>query len=206
VLTDWNHQKIPYFSVPPAIHPSQIPSTIPGTANGTAAAVVAPGAETVGQAQILAELSKPFELAGLFGAADAGAFASEDARPEEIVMDDDIASDEVTMVTDDAAVRLPLKRAYSPGPEPELGRGPKPPAPDVSFTRTPKRLRRAKDLSAYEEAAAKSHPLSRKTLKRDAKRARRAATRMQRQEARDGVSMEVEVDGLENTFMTGIER
>jgi nuclear GTP-binding protein len=40
--------------------------------------VVAPGAETVGQAQILGELSKPFELAGLFGAADAGAFGGAD--------------------------------------------------------------------------------------------------------------------------------
>ena len=34
----------------------------------------APGAENVGQAQILAELGKPFELEGLFGAADSGAF------------------------------------------------------------------------------------------------------------------------------------
>lgn len=199
MLTDWNHQKIPYFSVPPAIHPSQIPSTIPGTANGAA---VAPGAETVGQAQILTEFSKPFELAGLFGAADAGAFASEDARSE-IVMDDDTTSHEVTMVTDDAPVGLPVKRSHSPGLERELGRGlQQRPAPDASFARTPKRLRRAKDLSAYEEAAAKNHPLSRKTLKRDAKRARRAATRMRRQEARDG---SMEVDTLENTFMAGIE-
>lgn len=27
VLTDWNHQKIPYFSIPPTVHPSSIPST-----------------------------------------------------------------------------------------------------------------------------------------------------------------------------------
>lgn len=27
VLTDWNQQKIPYFSTPPTIHPSMIPST-----------------------------------------------------------------------------------------------------------------------------------------------------------------------------------
>jgi len=39
---------------------------------------VAPGAETVGQAQILDELGKPFELAGLFGAADTGAFGGLD--------------------------------------------------------------------------------------------------------------------------------
>lgn len=26
VLQDWNHQKIPYYSEPPTVHPSQIPS------------------------------------------------------------------------------------------------------------------------------------------------------------------------------------
>ena len=46
--------------------------------------VVAPGAKTVGQAQILTEFSKPFELAGLFGAADAGAFV-----PQEVIIADD---------------------------------------------------------------------------------------------------------------------
>ena len=69
ILTDWNHQKIPYFSRPPELHPSLVPSTVPGGSNE-----VAPGAETVGQAQILTEFSKPFQLEGLFGQADAGAF------------------------------------------------------------------------------------------------------------------------------------
>lgn len=36
--------------------------------------MVAPGAENVGQAQILDAYSKPFELEGLFTTADAGAF------------------------------------------------------------------------------------------------------------------------------------
>ena len=71
ILTDWNHQKIPYFSRPPELHPSLVPSTVPGGGNE-----VAPGAETVGQAQILTEFSKPFALDGLFGAADAGAFGA----------------------------------------------------------------------------------------------------------------------------------
>ena len=70
VLMDWNHQKIPYFSVPPNVHPSLVPSTVPGTGGEQ----VAPGAEAVGQAQILTEFSKPFQLEGLFGQADAGAF------------------------------------------------------------------------------------------------------------------------------------
>ena len=68
---DWNHQKIPYYSVPPTIHPSLIPSTLSGPENQ-----IAPGAENVGQAQILTEFSKPFTLEGLFGAADEGAFGA----------------------------------------------------------------------------------------------------------------------------------
>ncbi|KAG6373687.1 P-loop containing nucleoside triphosphate hydrolase protein [Boletus reticuloceps] len=196
VLMDWNHQKIPYFSDPPTIHPSMIPSMIPSTAGGSA--VVAPGAETVGQAQILADFSKPFELAGLFGAADAGAFASE------VTMADDTVEHEAEMVADDTPLHIPLKRSHSPGPGPESesrsgSSVARRPTSDVSFVRTPKRFRRAKDLSAYEVAAVESHPLRRKTLKKDAKRARRAVTRMQR---RSGQGMEV--DDLRDTFMMGI--
>lgn len=55
------------------------------------APVVAPGAETVGQAQILTELGKPFELAGLFGAADAGAFGDGDVDAE--MVDDGFVPD-----------------------------------------------------------------------------------------------------------------
>ena len=73
VLMDWNHQKIPYMSTPPVVHPSLVPATMSGSET------VAPGAETTGQAQILTELSKQFELAGFFGAADAGAFGGESA-------------------------------------------------------------------------------------------------------------------------------
>lgn len=60
--------------------------------------MIAPGAESVGQAQILTEFAKPFELAGLFNAADAGAFGSvdeemadgeEQLQPEPDMMDED---------------------------------------------------------------------------------------------------------------------
>ena len=137
---------------------------IPGTAGRFAA--VAPGAETVGQARILTEFSKLFDPAGLFGAVDEpeGAFA-----PGEVTMGDD------------TPVRLPLKRSHSPGSG--FGSGPDPGTrsgvtqrltSDVWSVRTPKRSRKAKDLSAYEEVAAESHPLRKKTLKK----ARRAATRL----------------------------
>lgn len=187
-----------------------IPSTIPSTAGGSATtttAVIAPGAETVGQAQIITEFSKPFELAGLFGAADAGAFASEDARADEVMMEDDTAEHEAGMVADDTPLHIPLKRSHSPGPgpDPEPGVGAaRRGTSDASYARTPKRFRRAKDLSAYEAAAAESHPLRRKALKKDAKRARRAATRLERRSGQGGVGMEV--DELQNTFMMGIER
>ena len=82
ILNDWNHQKIPYFSEPPTIHPSLIPTTI----NTTEGAVVAPGAENVGQARIITEFSKPFELEGLMGMADQGAFGE---GAEEMVVEEE---------------------------------------------------------------------------------------------------------------------
>ncbi|KAF9232232.1 P-loop containing nucleoside triphosphate hydrolase protein [Melanogaster broomeanus] len=201
VLMDWNHQKIPYFSVPPSIHPSSIPSTVPNTGGS-----VAPGAETVGQAQILTEFSKPFELAGLFGAADAGAFG--DASVQEVTMEDDSTTGQEPemMVAEDMPARIPQKRSHSPPPDREpyiAPGGTQNQASDAAFMRTPKRLRRAKDLSAYEEAAGRSHPLNRKVLKRDAKRARRAATKLHKSL---GQTSGMEIDELQNTFMTGIEK
>ncbi|KAI0942279.1 hypothetical protein AcW1_002952 [Taiwanofungus camphoratus] len=91
VLMDWNHQKIPYFSVPPTIHPSLIPSTIVEAGERT----VAPGAENVGQAQIVSEFSKPFALEGLFGVADAGAFESHPPQDAMVLELEDNAGDEM---------------------------------------------------------------------------------------------------------------
>lgn len=51
-----------------------------------AAAMIAPGAEQVGQAQILSTFSAPFSLPGLFGDADASAF---EAGPGDVAMDAD---------------------------------------------------------------------------------------------------------------------
>lgn len=193
VLMDWNHQKIPYFSVPPTIHPSSMPSaTI--------------GAETVGQAQILNSFSKPFELAGLFGTADAGAFG-ENTPMQEVAMDDgevnnDIAVQESGMIVDDgmtaSALSLPSsrKRVRSPSLVTQAG------AIDSSTQlRIPKRFRRAKDLSAYEEAAARSQSrsMNRRSLKQDRKRARRAANKLTKAESG------MEVDGLQETFIADVQ-
>ncbi|KAG1772037.1 P-loop containing nucleoside triphosphate hydrolase protein [Suillus occidentalis] len=193
VLMDWNHQKIPYFSVPPTIHPSSMPSATVG-------------AETVGQAQILNSFSKPFELAGLFGTADAGAFG-ENAPMQEVAMEDgevknDIAAQESGMIVDDgmtaSALSLPSsrKRVRSPSLVTQAG------ATDSSTQlRIPKRFRRAKDLSAYEEAAARSQSraMNRRSLKQDRKRARRAANKLTKAESG------MEVDGLQETFIADVQ-
>ncbi|KAG1856012.1 P-loop containing nucleoside triphosphate hydrolase protein [Suillus subalutaceus] len=194
VLMDWNHQKIPYFSVPPTIHPSSMPSATTG-------------AETVGQAQILNSFSKPFELAGLFGTADAGAFNENAPMQEEAAMDDgevndDNAAQESGMIVDDgmtaSALSLPSsrKRIRSPSLVTQAG------ATDSSVQlRIPKRFRRAKDLSAYEEAAARSQnrTMNRRSLKQDRKRARRAANKLTKAESG------MEVDGLQETFIADVQ-
>ncbi|EIW77743.1 P-loop containing nucleoside triphosphate hydrolase protein [Coniophora puteana RWD-64-598 SS2] len=94
VLMDWNHQKIPYMSTPPVVHPSLVPATMAGSET------VAPGAEATGQAQILNELSKPFELAGFFGAADAGAFGG-DAADQEMEEDGGFVPDQEEQMAED---------------------------------------------------------------------------------------------------------
>ena len=60
---DWNHQKMPYLSMPPVVHPFSIPSMVTDA-----------GSENIGKAQIVSEFAKPFKLIGLLGAANAGTF------------------------------------------------------------------------------------------------------------------------------------
>lgn len=213
VLTDWNHQKIPYYSEPPNIHPSLIPSTVVESGERT----VAPGAETVGQAQIVSEFSTAFTLDGLFGAADAGAFggsvdqdAMELEEPEQVV--DLMDQDGIAMESDDLAPQIPRKRSRSTSPGPSTAS--QAPQQDSEYhTRPPKRMRKSHDVPSYDapveehakRAMAKSNPLSRRVLKREAKKARRAATRAVNAQAAelDG-SMDIDdVGGLGTSFMVG---
>jgi len=64
-----------------------VPSS--GNANTNATPIIAPGAENVGQAQILNEYSKPFHLEGLFGDADAGAFGGRKDEDSRMLADED---------------------------------------------------------------------------------------------------------------------
>lgn len=62
---------------------------VPTNPSSSAAPQIAPGAENVGQAQILNTLSKPFTLEGLFGAADAGAFGGGAGGDQEMINADE---------------------------------------------------------------------------------------------------------------------
>ncbi|KAL7277978.1 hypothetical protein ACG7TL_007931 [Trametes sanguinea] len=217
ILMDWNHQKIPYFSTPPTVHPSLVPSTVPGSSG----AQVAPGAENVGQAQIVTEFAKPFMLDGLFGAADAGAFGGEGADAE--MADDPVDAEDAVesmdedgkqMESDDLAPHIPRKRSRSPSPAPSLvsvstvtaSVSARTAAVDEARPPAPKRMRKSHDVPSYDapvdeharRAMASANPLSRRVLKREAKKARRAANKAL---GRRPGGMEVDDVGLGGTFM-----
>ncbi|KAF8210166.1 P-loop containing nucleoside triphosphate hydrolase protein [Mycena galopus ATCC 62051] len=206
ILTDWNHQKIPYFSEPPAIHPSLIPSTV----GSGAAATIAPGAEQVGQAQILNTLSAPFSLPGLFDSADAGAFGpgagdvAMDADEDGDVFVDAMDEDEFAMQADEnpplpPANPNPRKRARSPSPSPFPFQGEELPAHEGNERyahRQPKRMRKA---NATQAEAQERNPLGRSVLKKEAKRARKAARNAGRM-AKKGMEVDEDVE-LGDTFV-----
>ena len=120
------------------------------------------------------------------------------------------------MVSEDL-VRIPAKRARSPdldlAPSPVTSSAKLGPAADDEDNRhegrQPKRLRRNKDVPEYDakpdqhvlERMGRSNPMNRKNLKKDAKRARRAAQLKAREEAGEGKGMAVDDQDLEFTFM-----
>ncbi|KAF6762499.1 hypothetical protein DFP72DRAFT_1164431 [Ephemerocybe angulata] len=256
VLADWNAQKIPYHSEPPTVHPSLIPSTMPTNPSGAVEPIIRPGAEQVGQAQILTTLSKPFELGGLFNAADAGAFGAKDVQMEAeaigeelglgmegMALDEDVSREENKMEDEELIPRLSVKRSRSPdsdsdfeGPSARMGVTSAPAASANRFAaltateapssavpstivedkepsyahRQPKRQRRNKDVPEYDaqpdanvlKRMERSNPLSRRNLKGERKKERRAAklvARKMREEMGEG-GMEG-VEELEFTFM-----
>ncbi|KAF8915993.1 hypothetical protein CPB85DRAFT_1374751 [Mucidula mucida] len=203
VLMDWNHQKIPYFSVPPVVHPSSIPSRL---ANDQ----IAPGAEAVGQAQILTEFSKPFTLPGLdsaalFGVADAGAFG--DAMEEDVFFDaqenfDDEPEMQVEERLSSGTRRQSLgKHARSPSPTPPLNPNAMDTTSPARESRQPKRQRKTKDAMLDETHLASRNPLNRGVMKKERKRERKLA-RMRDKALNGGeAGMEVDGDDLAFTFM-----
>ncbi|KAH9979529.1 P-loop containing nucleoside triphosphate hydrolase protein [Lactifluus volemus] len=189
VLIDWNHQKIPFFSEPPAQHTAHVPSTIPGTGGQ-----VAPGAETTGNAQIVNALGAPFVLEGLFGEADAAAM---DAEPEpegsftSVGMDveDEIAADGSMVIDEDplntASSLRKRKRARSPTremeTEPNLGL-------DPDMVRAPKRLRRL----AVRNASFPTAAVAVRSRRKERLARRKSERRALHQKAGGGGTMEVD--------------
>lgn len=114
------------------------------------------------------------------------------------------------MESDDLTPRIPRKRSRSPAPSLSTDVVSKPEM--ETPTRAPKRQRRAKDIPAYDapvDAASISrcNPMSRKVLKKEAKKARREATRAHRALAGVGRGMDVDGDegALQFTFMATTE-
>ncbi|KAG6903438.1 hypothetical protein C0995_005461 [Termitomyces sp. Mi166 len=221
VLQDWNNQKIPYYSEPPTIHPSLIPSVVPTNPTSSAAPVIAPGAENVGQTQIVSSFSKPFELAGLFGAADAGAFSENMPVDGYVDEDGDMFFDAEeggdAMMADDRPQTMndtemtptnSRKRPRSPSVASDTDNVPMvgPETVPSYATRQPKRQRKTRDVPAYDAPPDehvlrnmdRGNPLSRRNLKKEAKRARKA----HRAKATVGSGvMDVDGEGLGFTFM-----
>jgi len=113
VLIDWNHHKIPFFSIPPVLHAAHIPSRAAAAAGQQQQ--IAPGAEMTGNAQIVSALGEPFVLDGLFGEADAEAMEVEDDVRVGMQIDDD----------DDESTPNPRKRARARSPDGDAPRAPK---------------------------------------------------------------------------------
>ena len=114
------------------------------------------------------------------------------------------------MESDDLRSRIPLKRSRSPSiaPANEMQTGPTNAPPENDRVRQPKRQRKNKDIPEYDarpddhvlKRMDRSNPLSRKTLKREAKRARKAH-RIKDQAAAGLGGMEVDNAELQFTFM-----
>lgn len=186
----------------------------------------------MGQAQIVTEFSKPFELEGLFGTADAGAFAGRvdvDDQPMGMVDEDgdifwDAVDDQeflpsemvgikdgVPMESDDLKHIIPRKRSHSPSEASTPMNSSSSMAGSEAasrHTRQPKRQRRSKDIPSYDappeehvqRQMGKYNPLSRRVLKREAKRARKAQ-RVKKGGGDGGGLMDVDDGGLQFTFM-----
>jgi nuclear GTP-binding protein len=104
-LRDWNTGKIPYFTIPPAVHASSMPSTsASGSTSVPRPAVSGDDVEMsneVGDAKILNNLSEAFTIDGLFDSInDEAAWEGE----EEMEEDDGAAAWEAEEAAEEIAV------------------------------------------------------------------------------------------------------
>ena len=129
-----------------------------------------------------------------------------------------ITLNSIPMESDDLKHIIPRKRSRSPS---ETATNPNTDPTSINsmavvdstdlsrYHRQPKRARKSKEIPAYDappdthvlHQMGKSNPLGRKTLKRDAKRARKAHSIRTTNTGGSGAGMEVDDEGLQFTFM-----
>ena len=115
------------------------------------------------------------------------------------------------MESDDLKLIIPCKRSRSPSEVSIPASAPALNSNEPRFVRQPKRQRKSKDIPAYDAAPDehvlkrmdRSNPLSRKILKREAKKARKAEMQRTKGALGKATAMDVDVDdqGLQFTFM-----
>jgi len=113
------------------------------------------------------------------------------------------------MESDDLTPRIPRKRSHSPTPSIATITASKAIESEGLTIRAPKRLRRSKDVPDYDApinaaSISRSNPMSRKVLKKEAKKARRAATRAHKASG-GGMDVDCEEGALQFTFMATTE-
>ncbi|KAG8892930.1 hypothetical protein FRB99_002344, partial [Tulasnella sp. 403] len=205
IVHDWNIGKIPFYTVPPSVHPSMIPreSLLPPPTQPAGDATMEEDAETASKAaafattRIVTEWGKPFNLEGLWAAADNDVLGDGDGDGEMLVEDADgfapgddslpMDDDANEMQSDDLTPIIPSKRPVtsSQAPTPALssgrhtpnamegvtGRKPRPQKEKRPPKRPRVRTQRLAPSGPDEELLLSTmNPLSRKRIKEDAKK------------------------------------
>ncbi|KAG8945508.1 hypothetical protein FRC03_001711 [Tulasnella sp. 419] len=179
VLHDWNIGKIPYFTQPPSIHPSQITSPEQSQladaagpneqVNGNDAAIS--GVDPYASTSIVTEWGQSFDLEGLWSAADADVLAEDDGMEEmeaeplnENEMDDE---SNIALDSEEQDIRLSVEND---------------PVGLSTIQKNPRsKPQKPSHEDEYDQALmANTNPLSRKKLREEAKRNKKAKNRMER--------------------------
>ncbi|KAG8948188.1 hypothetical protein FRC04_009987 [Tulasnella sp. 424] len=219
VIHDWNVGKIPFHTTPPAVHPSMLPPAPLITPSSAAAAATSDAmvdeaterAAAFANTSIVTEWSKPFDLDGLWKAADEDVLREGDGGDEEMqedgsggfIPDEDQAgmtvddSNNPEDITDLASQALrPPKRPLSPSDSvtssahPQYQRKERRP-PKRPRERTQRLVPKGADEEDVDVGAA--NPLGRKKLKEEAKKRKKDARR-----AAEGLNEDVGMGGSDD--------
>lgn len=174
LLRDWNSGKIPFFTPVPGVHPSLKPSE-------------APGAENVGETKIVNDWKPAFNLGDLWEEADRGAWGEQGSN------NDEMSEAGTEMDEDDLLPSIPQKRSYSTREQTDGSSDEVPEtstkslddrtSPAVhnersSVKRVKKEFTYDMDLDEHEASTmANNNPMSRKQLRKEAKKGRKLLMR-----------------------------